>query len=49
MNKKSKIFFTVLIFLIIASVVLTYYKYVILQNFDVFTDEEIFNQELLAE
>mgnify|MGYP003423162014 CR=1 len=48
-NQKSKIFFTLLVFLFFVSISLTYYKYVVLEDFEIFTDEETFNQELVTE
>jgi len=48
-NKKSKIFFIIIILLILISLSVTYYKYVILMDFETFTDEEIFYQELEIE
>lgn len=49
MNKKSKILFRIFAFLIITSVVATYYRYVISKDFVIFTDEETFNESLLEE
>ena len=47
-DKKSKIFFTIFSFLVLISIVATYYRYVVLKNFAIFIDEETFN-ELLEE
>ena len=48
-DKKSEIFFTVFLLLILFSVAITYYRYVILKDFVVLTDEEAFNESLLEE
>lgn len=48
-SKKSKIFFNIIILLTVISISVTYYKYVYLNDFEIFTDEEVFNQELLEE
>lgn len=45
-DKKSKIFFTVLAFIALVSVATTYYRYVLLKDFDIFTDEIIFYEYL---
>lgn len=45
-HKKSKIFFIIFIFILLTSVIITYYKYVILKDFSYFTDEEVFYKEL---
>lgn len=47
MDKKSKIFFLFFVVIFITSVVVTYYKYIVLEDFEIFTDEETFNQSLL--
>jgi hypothetical protein len=49
LDNKSKIFFTVLAFLVLTSLAVTYYKYVVLEDFTIFTDEELFNEALLEE
>lgn len=46
MDKKSKNFFAVLMLLLFLSVISTYYRYVILKDFNFFTDEEVFYEEL---
>ncbi len=46
-DKKSKIFFTIFFSLIMISVVVTYYRYVIIKDFEIVTDEETFNESLL--
>ena len=48
-DKKSKIFFTIFFSLIVISFVVTFYRYVILKDFDIFTDEEAFNEALIEE
>ena len=45
-DKKSKTFFSIFFFLVIVSIAVTYYRYVILKDFAVFTDEEAFNLAL---
>jgi hypothetical protein len=45
-NKKSKIFFILLIVFISVSLAITYYKYVILNDFETITDEVLFNESL---
>lgn len=47
MDKKSKTFFAVFSFIIMISIVATFYKYIVLDNYDTFTDEEVFNESLL--
>ncbi|MFA5827247.1 MAG: hypothetical protein WC839_01980 [Candidatus Paceibacterota bacterium] len=49
MDKKSKILFAIFFLVIIVSIVFTYYHYIILEDFVVFTDEEAFNEALLEE
>jgi hypothetical protein len=49
LDNKSKIFLGILSFLIMVSIVITYYRYIILEDFPIFTDEEIFNELLLEE
>ena len=49
MEKKSKIFLGTLAFITMVSLVITYYKYVILQDIEFYTDEEAFNESLLEE
>ncbi len=39
-DKKSKKFFTIFFSIIMISIVITYYKYVINKNYDVFISEE---------
>ncbi|MDB5264590.1 MAG: hypothetical protein JWN64_161 [Parcubacteria group bacterium] len=39
MDKKSKIFLWLFAFVILASVGVTYYRYVVIQNFDIFLPE----------
>ncbi|MEI8175053.1 MAG: hypothetical protein WCG28_03830 [bacterium] len=38
-NKKTKIFFIIFFTLIVASVVFTYYRYIVEKDFPFFTDE----------
>jgi hypothetical protein len=46
LDNKSKIFFGIFAFLVMASLVATYYRYVILKDFAIFTDEEAFNESI---
>lgn len=46
-EKKSKIFLWVLAIAILLSILVAYYRYVVLGDFAYITDEEIFNEELL--
>lgn len=46
-DKKSKTFFIIFIIIVLASISITYYKYVILEKFNIFTDQEAFDQSLL--
>ncbi|MEK7607308.1 MAG: hypothetical protein AAB484_00040 [Patescibacteria group bacterium] len=39
MDKKSKIFFIALTFLLFTSIGVTYYRYVVLGDYTIFTDE----------
>jgi len=49
MEIKSKIFMIIFFILISLSIAFSYYTFVIKKNFDIFTDEEIFNESLLEE
>ena len=46
-DKKSKIFFTIFFSLTIIFVLITYYKYMVQKDFEIFTDEELFDESLL--
>jgi hypothetical protein len=46
-DKKSKIFFGLFSFLVMLSLVVTFYKYVIIKDFEILTDEEAFHESLL--
>jgi len=48
-DAKSKIFLRVFSLLVVVSIAVTYYNYVILKNYDFFTDEETFRQALFEE
>lgn len=48
-DKKSKIFLGILSFLTMVSFVIVYYKYVIIKDFNIITDEAAFNQSLSEE
>jgi len=47
--KKNKILIGIFFSIVTISLVVTYYRYVILKDFDVFIDEKIFNESLLEE
>lgn len=49
MDKKSKMFLGILAFAAMVSIVAVYYRYLIAQDFDFYTDEEAFNESLLEE
>jgi len=49
MDKKSKIILKIFLLIVIISIVATYYRYIILEDFVFFTDEEAFNEVLLEE
>lgn len=49
MEKKDKIFLILFFILILLSIVFTFYRYVILRDFSIYTNEEEFNQSLLEE
>ncbi len=46
-DKKSKILLRIFFFIVGIFVVATFYRYIVLKDFKVFTDEEIFNESLL--
>ena len=48
-DKKSKIVLGIFIFFIIISIIITYYRYIMLKDFIIFTDEKAFNEALLEE
>jgi hypothetical protein len=48
-DKKSKIFFGILITISMISIIATYYRYVLLNDFYIYTDEQLFNESLLEE
>jgi len=45
-DKKSKILSIIFIFLVTISIAVTYYRYIVLKDFDILTDEELFNESL---
>ena len=49
MDKKPKILLSVFLVITIISVVVTFYKYIIIQDIVFYTDEELFQQSLLEE
>ncbi len=49
MEIKSKVFIIVFFVLVFLSIVFSYYTFVIKKDFDIFTDEEMFNNSLLEE
>lgn len=48
-EKTNDAFFPIFILIILVSVFITYYKYVILQDFSFLVDEHAFNESLLVE
>ena len=48
-DKKSKIFLLAFTLLTVLSIAAPYYRYVALEYFDFFTDEEAFNESLSEE
>lgn len=48
-ERKSRAFFSVFAFIIMISIVVAYYRYVVIRDFDFFTDEETFYETLLEE
>lgn len=48
-DKKSKLFLATFALLMMLSIVATYYRYVILEDYEFFIDEEAFNEALLEE
>jgi len=49
MENKSKIFIIIFITLVFFSIVFSYYTFVVKKDFEIFTDEEAFNEALLEE
>lgn len=49
MESKSKKFIIVFFVLIFLSTAFSYYTFIIKNNFDIFTDKEVFDQALLEE
>jgi len=48
-DRKSRIFLGIFAFLAMISIVATYYRYVVIKDYEFFTDEEVFNEALLEE
>lgn len=48
-SKKSKFFFAFLSLVVVISILATYYKYVVLKDYQVFTDETVFTESLMEE
>lgn len=48
LDKKSKKFFTIFFSIVMISIVVTYYKYVISKDYDVFTSEEEIPNEIIS-
>lgn len=46
MDKKSRNFFAIFVFIIFLSILLTYYRYIVMKDFTYFTDENLFYEEL---
>lgn len=49
MDRKSKILLTIFICVLLASVAVTFYRYIILEDIVFYTDEEAFAENLLEE
>ena len=49
MENNSKKFTTVFLLCVAVSIAFSYYNFVVKENFEVFTDEEAFNEALLEE
>ena len=49
MENKSKFFIIIFIILVFLSIAFSYYTFVIKKDFNIFTDEEAFNEALLEE
>jgi len=49
MESKSKKFVIIFILLVLLSIAYSFYNYVVKENFEIFTDEEAFNEALLEE
>lgn len=48
-DTKSRIFLGIFAFLTMVSIVATYYRYMVIQEYEFFTDEEVFNEALSEE
>ena len=46
-NKKSKKLFSIFFLVVMISIVATYYRYVIIKDFKITTDQDAFNESLL--
>lgn len=49
MDKKSKVLFIIFLLIVIISITITFYKYIILEDVIFYTNEELFNESLLGE
>jgi len=49
MDKKSKILGAIFIVIVALSIAITFYRYVVLEDIDFYTDEESFQESLLEE
>lgn len=49
MDKKSKVLIVVFAIIVTASVVATFYRYIVLKDINYYVDEEAFQQSLLEE
>lgn len=47
MDKKSQTLTILFVTVVVVAVVLTFYKYVVLEDIDFYTDEESFQEELI--
>lgn len=49
MDNKSKILLSIFLVIVFISVIITFYRYIIIEDIIFYTDEELFNESLLVE
>ncbi len=49
MDKKSKVLIFIFLTIVIVSIFIAFYRYIILEDITFYTDEELFEQSLLEE
>lgn len=49
MDKKSKVLIGIFMVMVVVSIGITFYRYMILEDINFYTNEEAFNQSLLEE